>query len=194
MKHVWRDLPVDLHKNARSNAQSRIAAVSALESIRELFRHMEWADALVWAAVKANEAARADADILSRLYHLHAVQHAYLQVWRGERVDVPKQDQIEDLEQWAREYHRGVAAYLDSIDSPALEETVDVPWGSQIEKEWGRYIAATRLQTLQQVAMHSAQYRGQVNLRLRAVGAEPPLIDFIAWVWRGQPPPEWRAG
>jgi hypothetical protein len=29
-----------------------------------------------------------------------------------------------------------------------------------------------------------------VNARLRELGAEPPLTDFIAWIWFGKPQAE----
>jgi hypothetical protein len=32
---------------------------------------------------------------------------------------------------------------------------------------------------------------GQVNVRLRELGCEPPLVDFIAWIWLGQPSADW---
>jgi uncharacterized damage-inducible protein DinB len=39
--------------------------------------------------------------------------------------------------------------------------------------------------------MHSGYHRGQVARRLREHGAEPPLGDFIAWVWMGRPEADW---
>ena len=38
-----------------------------------------------------------------------------------------------------------------------------------------------------QVALHSMYHRGQINARLRDFGGNPPLVDFIAWVWLGRP-------
>jgi uncharacterized damage-inducible protein DinB len=48
-------------------------------------------------------------------------------------------------------------------------------------------------QTATQLALHSSHHRGQINTRLRDAGAEPPLVDFIAWVWWGQPAAAWPA-
>ncbi len=42
-----------------------------------------------------------------------------------------------------------------------------------------------------QVANHSTYHRGQVNRSLRQLGGEPPLVDYIAWVWFGKPKAEW---
>jgi len=35
------------------------------------------------------------------------------------------------------------------------------------------------------------RHRGQVAARLREIGGEPPLVDFIAWVRLGRPEPVW---
>ena len=53
-----------------------------------------------------------------------------------------------------------------------------------------RFEAPTLAETALQVAMHSTYHRGQVNARLRQIGGEPPLVDFIAWIWFGRPAPE----
>jgi uncharacterized damage-inducible protein DinB len=39
--------------------------------------------------------------------------------------------------------------------------------------------------------MHSSYHRGQVAQRLRELGEEPPLSDFIAWIWMDRPGADW---
>jgi uncharacterized damage-inducible protein DinB len=41
------------------------------------------------------------------------------------------------------------------------------------------------------MSSHSTYHRGQVNSILRQLGAEPPLTDFIAYLWLGRPDPDW---
>ena len=55
--------------------------MTAVEQVRDLYRHMEWADAEMWRAVLVCPAACADAAMLERLHHIHLVQHAFLFVW-----------------------------------------------------------------------------------------------------------------
>jgi uncharacterized damage-inducible protein DinB len=43
-----------------------------------------------------------------------------------------------------------------------------------------------------ELVLHTSYRRGQVATRLRERGAEPPLTDFIAWIWMGRPVPDWR--
>jgi len=46
---------------------------------------------------------------------------------------------------------------------------------------------ASLAETLFQVPAHSTYHRGQVNALIRNAGGEPPLVDFIVWVWLGKP-------
>jgi uncharacterized damage-inducible protein DinB len=39
--------------------------------------------------------------------------------------------------------------------------------------------------------MHTAYHRGQISTRIREIGGEPPLIDYLYWVWAGRPSPGW---
>jgi len=41
------------------------------------------------------------------------------------------------------------------------------------------------------VASHSTYHRGQIATRIREIGGEPPLVDFLYWVWSGKPAPQW---
>jgi uncharacterized damage-inducible protein DinB len=62
-------------------------------------------------------------------------------------------------------------------------------------KRFGRDPAAVTLaKTAFQVTGHSTCHRGQVNRRLRELGADPPLADYIAWLWIGRPAAEWADG
>jgi len=66
---------------------------------------------------------------------------------------------------------------------------IDIPWAKRYAKE--EAAAATLGDTLLQVPMHSTYHRGQVNARIRELGGEPPLVDYIVWVWLGRPAAEW---
>ena len=38
---------------------------------------------------------------------------------------------------------------------------------------------------------HTTHHRGQVMTRLRELGGAPPLVDYVIWVWSGNPVAEW---
>ncbi len=162
---------------------------------QDLLSHMEWADALVWGSVLATPEARTDSNIRERLYHAHTVQWAYLQIWRGEPLDIRAESSFEDLEAirvWVRDYYRRAADHFRLVDAEALGHDVEFPWSQQLVERWGRAQPATLAQTILQVTSHTTYHRGQINTRLRELGGEPPLTDFIAWIWRGRPEPAWE--
>jgi uncharacterized damage-inducible protein DinB len=73
-------------------------------------------------------------------------------------------------------------------------EPTALPWMDMVSAQLGRtLVVPTLAETLLQVPMHSMHHRGQINARLRELGNEPPLVDFIAWIWLGKPAAEWPA-
>lgn len=160
----------------------------------EWFRHMDWADAVVWQAVLAEPSARKDPSTRVRLHHIHQVQWAFLQIWREEALDLPEISDFEELPQiraWGWKYHQQVRDYLQGSDVRPLDEPIELPWQDQLVERFGKARSASFRQTLMQVAFHSTYHRGQVNARLRELGGEPPLTDFIAWIWMDEPAPDW---
>jgi len=143
---------------------------------------MEWADATVWAAV-GKLANRNDEKLVDRLRHYHATQHAFLKIWRGEPVDF--KDVPPDVEEWARDYYGKLATFVGTLDEGSLDSVLSIPWASRYA---GPTAAPTTLgDSILQVTSHSAYHRGQVNTRIRELGAKPPLVDYIAWLWLGRP-------
>lgn len=165
-----------------------------LALLRELRRHMEWADAAAWTAVLAGPGAPSDPRILKLLTHLHVVQRAFLRVWRGEPRDLPYPEftATRELMEWGRGWHPEANAFLDGVTPESADAPMPVPWAAMVERRIGRPPAVTTLgDTILQVAMHSQYHRGQVNTRLKELGGEPPLVDYIAWIWLGKPGAEW---
>jgi uncharacterized damage-inducible protein DinB len=68
---------------------------------------------------------------------------------------------------------------------------VQLPWADRLVERFGQALPATWSETVLQVNLHTTYHRGQVTSRLRALGSEPPLTDFIAWIWMGRPAPGW---
>lgn len=165
-----------------------------INTIAALYRQMEWADAAVWKAVLASEGAQTDEKLRDYLLHMHAVQRVFLLVWRGEPLGTtyPKFDDLKSLMAWGRGYYGEVFAYLDTVGDEKLSEPMAMPWASMVEQQIGRPPDVTTVgDTALQVPLHTMYHRGQVNARLKVIGGEPPLVDYIAWVWLGRPEPEW---
>jgi uncharacterized damage-inducible protein DinB len=165
-----------------------------LNPLTDLYRHMAWADALLWSAVAESAAARADEKVQATLYHVHLVQHAFLRAWRGRpaETDFPTFTGLEPLLTWGQAFHEDAAAYVQGLAIDDVSQPMPLAWAAVVEEAIGRVPAPTTVgDTLLQVALHSVHHRGQVNVRLRELGATPPLLDYIGWVWYGRPAAEW---
>lgn len=168
--------------------------MNSLDLVSSLIRQMEWADAKLWTAVLQSAAATHDGAVRDRLYHIHLVQRSFLAIWRGEieRLDWKEGIAGRDLLAWGRGTIGEIQTFVSGLSGAALDRDVQLPWAERITSKLGaKPVVPTLGETLVQVATHSAYHRGQVNARLRELGTEPPLIDFIAWVWLGKPAPAW---
>ena len=170
-------------------------ATLSLEALRELLHHMEWADACVWRALLAHPAAFQDTRLRDLLRHLHGVQRGFLAIWTAQALQQQVAEATWDppsAQLAVRSYYTHLHAAIGSFDEATLERRIVMPGLELYEQRMGRrFDAPTLAETILQVATHSTYHRGQVNARLREVGGEPPLVDYIAWIWFGRPAPEW---
>jgi uncharacterized damage-inducible protein DinB len=167
-----------------------------LSSIRELYQHMQWADAKAWKAVLSNSNAAPDSVLRDRLLHIHLVQQAFFHVWRGAAFDpqavISAHTEMSAIAELGRKYHSEVIEFLATLDDATLESPLVLPWTEMITAQLGQEITTAKMgETMIQVAMHSTYHRGQVGSRLRELGSEPPLTDFIVWVWTGKQQADW---
>jgi uncharacterized damage-inducible protein DinB len=163
-----------------------------LAECRALLGHAEWADALVWKAALAG--GQDDPGLLETLHHVHAVQWAYLHIWRGERArprELSSFPTLTALRDWAQEYYLELSPYLASLSAQDAAVEVRFPWADHLVQRFGQARPATWTESVLQVALHSSYHRGQVARRLRELGGEPPLCDFIAWIWMDRPGADW---
>lgn len=163
------------------------------DALSDLFHHMQWADEEVWRAVLACEGARGDDTIRGLLLHLHVVQRAFLAVWKTRQVAFPDPSEfrsIADLHAWTATYYAEARVFLNAVDEDALARRIVMPWAGELARELGHQPESPTLaETMVQVTSHSTYHRGQINARLRLVGGQPPLVDYIAWIWFGRPSP-----
>jgi len=166
-----------------------------LATLKVLYRHMEWADALVWRAVLAFDEASGDEKLSRYFHHLHLVQHAFLRAWRAEPMETsyPPFDDARTVMSWGQRYYREIFTHIELVTDEQLARPMRLPWTDIVEKELGRAPEELTVgETMLQVPLHSLYHRGQVNARLREVGGEPPTVDYIVWMWLGQPAAEWE--
>lgn len=165
--------------------------------LKDLYAHMEWADCEVWRAVLASRQEKEDANLHNLLYHLHLTQRVFLDLWTGKRVTRPDPDQfsgLRDILECAKGYYPAIFAFLDEVPEERFAAPLQVPWSKFFVKQIEKTAGVTLLgETVLQVAMHSTYHRGQANRRIKELGMEPPLVDYIAWLWRSRPKADWPA-
>lgn len=162
--------------------------------MRDLYHHMEWADATIWSVVLARPECANDEALRAKLYHIHTVQRAFFNIWNELPMKFPEAGSFADLHAmaaWGKDNHREIGPYVDGIEETQLDEVVELPWAARLAERFGSPGKTSFRETLIQVAMHSQYHRGQVNTRIRELGGEPPLVDYIAWLWYGRPAPDW---
>jgi uncharacterized damage-inducible protein DinB len=166
-------------------------------TLSDLIRHMQWADASVWRAVLAHDAACTDPRLRNLLTHLHLVQRLFLLVWRGDTFEAELKTfkefgELAELHRRVITHDPDVTRFVETLDPSSLSRGVVMPFVAEYERQLGRTFGVPTLaETMFQVTSHSTYHRGQVNARLREVGGQPPLVDYIAWIWFGRPQAEW---
>lgn len=164
-----------------------------IDALRDLYRHMAWADAQVWAAVTKLPAGPPDERLRTLLLHIHTVQTAFLHVWTGQPLVFREEREFESLQavrDWAHPYYSEVTQFLETLDADRLAEPLELPWAKPLASRFGREPCTPTLgETIFQVTVHSTHHRAQVNTRLKELSAEPPFVDYIAWIWFGRPEP-----
>jgi len=160
-----------------------------LDRLADLFAHQQWADSVHWSTLAAHPGALEDEAIRKRLHHLHSVQGAFLEVWKGTPRWPPSLEHYPSmaaLRETVQSYYRELSDFV-AVEAPArLDEILRVPWFPEPQRP-------VRLsETMQQVVLHSEHHRAQNATRLRELGGVMPLTDYIVWILEGRPAPVWK--
>ena len=159
--------------------------------LKKIFRHMLWADREIWKAVLANDSAGQDEKIRKLLFHFHFTQHAFLKVWNEQQFEFLKDEDFSDInsvKNFAENVSAELTEYLGKIDSVELDKEIDIPWSKYFAHNLGKPAEPVSLRdTILQVTMHTTYHRAQINSRLRELNINPPSVDYIVWLWAGQP-------
>ena len=74
--------------------------------------------------------------------------------------------------------HKEAMEFVKNISDELLKEVANIPWFKDPP------LSITVEQALMQAAMHSQHHRGQNAARMRELGIEPPITDYIGWLWK----------
>lgn len=162
-----------------------------LNHLIDLFTHMQWADARVWDTILSTPNVEKYEKLKKTLHHYHLTQYAFYHIWMNLPMEFKKQEEFKtmsEMKNWVVNYHRLVGSFLLKLKEEDLNLVIHIPWAASLEKVLGQKPAESNLaDTMFQVISHSTYHRGQVNSHIRIAGVEPPMVDFIAWVWLGKP-------
>ena len=149
-----------------------------LDMLQSLYAHQAWADATVLAAIAKHEAASTDESLRKTLHHIVTVQRAFQALFVKRPFDfaaaMRTPESLQEVEQLFRAIHAEEIAFVNQRREADLSLPFEMP-----------YIPGARLnngQAHMQVVMHSQHHRGQCFARRRALGGEPPTVDYIIWL------------
>ncbi len=161
---------------------------------RRLISHMEWADAQIWKSVLSLPSLHHDDWLKEHLHHYHSTQWAYGQILLKLPLMVPELSAFPDIRSlglWVRRFYGEVSPKLAGCSEEQYQQNVEFPFAEKVAERLGSVSPATVGESIIQLALHSAHHRGQIVVKLREAGGEPPVTDFIAWVWMRCPAADW---
>lgn len=159
--------------------------------LHKLLNHLLWADEAVWETVLSNPKVSEDEYVKNTLFHSAMTIDAFCHVWNNEEFEIPKNEsysEIEQIKKYSDSAHEKLRKISNNLDVIELNKLIDIPWSKYFEKSSGRQAEQTTMRdTIVQVIMHTTYHRGQINKRLRELEINPPLVDYITWLWTGKP-------
>jgi uncharacterized damage-inducible protein DinB len=158
-----------------------------LAVLRDLFCHQAFTDAALLTAIRRHELAARDHELRTLLHHILGAHRYWIHLSQGlpfvveEETTVP--DSLEPIVARYRATQAQERVWLDGLRESDLTRELETPFLP------GRRIAIG--DALMQVCMHSHGHRSQCATRLRALGGQPPILDFILWL-KDRPVPVWE--
>ena len=158
-----------------------------LTTLRQLLAYEAWADAQHIHVLFIYERVYADEGIRKKLEHIHTVQRIYLAVLQGKMTDVSLYAKPfstpEALAASFREYHAAMRKFAGGWTEEWLQSPLAI--------DWFKNHPPTKGEAILQVILHGQSHRGQNATRMRDLAWKPPTTDFVVWIDKGQPEPDW---
>lgn len=153
----------------------------------DLVAYSEWATArLVEALRKLPDAARHRRDdsafgsLHGTVTHLVAAEWIWLERWQGRSPGSPPawvgEASFEELLRHLETIERARRAHLDALKPAELATPIRYRTFAGVD-------AANPIgELIRHVVNHSTYHRGQIAMRIRQLGDQPPSTDYIAWL------------
>lgn len=152
--------------------------MTALDQVRRLFEHLEWADRRVLELL-ARAGGDAPESALRTFAHILGVERLWLLRLQGR--DSRAQPlwpvlSMEELRALTAANRAEYARYLDGLRETDLSSVLEYT------NQQGRPFRTAVCDILLHVALHGAYHRGQVARMVREAGGEPVNTDFMTYV------------
>jgi len=149
----------------------------ALERLRREFRYDAWANAEVYAALRAVDP---PGKCVRWLAHVIGAETLWMARLQGGVSLLPVWPEW-TLGEIERPLHELAHAWPPLLEREAADLGREVAYTNSKGERWTSRVE----DVLSQVLFHGAYHRGQIASALRAVGLAPPTTDFIHAVRRG---------
>lgn len=161
--------------------------VMMLTSILDLLAHQAYTDAALLHAVCRHEAAAHDEELRTLLHHILGAHRYWLHLIQGLPFSVEQEvlvpDSVSALVVTYRATREQERVWLGGLTEADLSDVVESPFLP------GQRFALRDI--LLQLCLHSHGHRSQCAKRLRALGGEPPVLDYILWL-KDRPEAVWE--
>jgi uncharacterized damage-inducible protein DinB len=149
-----------------------------LDMLRDLIDHKNYANAALLNAIAENDQASADTELRDLLHHIILANRFWIALLADQPFDVNKESRVpESLQAIAalyRETHEREVQWISCLQNPDVDRKVVTPFIPDR--------SFSLAQAVMQVCLHSHGHRAQCTAKLRALGGNPPPMDFIAWL------------
>jgi uncharacterized damage-inducible protein DinB len=158
-----------------------------IDDLNSLLLYSQWADARVVAAIRAlgpdrynREPAPGWSSLGSTLFHLAGANHVWAARLAGEVVtsrpsesDYPT---LEHAEAFLTRTHAALDAQLAARTPAQLIENFSY------HNFQGQQATLPLWAVFRHVVNHATYHRGQIASKIKLLGGEPPITDFVYWV------------
>ncbi len=149
-----------------------------LETLRDMIRHKNYANAALLNAIAQFEPAAKDPGFPRLLHHIILANRFWLSLFMGERFDLAGEskapESLGEIAAMYRQTEEQETAWAGSLRETDLERVVATPFLPEQQ--------FSVMEGVLQVCLHSHGHRAQCAARLRDMGGSPPAMDFVFWL------------
>ncbi len=147
-----------------------------METIRNMFEHLNWANQRILEILKNMEGKNEQVNNL--FSHILLAEHVWFTRLKGSdssKLPIWAEVSLEACAELVNQNNQNFKEFLSGLSNPTLEQIVSY------RNSKGQEFNNSVRDILTHVALHGQYHRGQINLLLRANEIEPVSVDFITF-------------